>query len=128
VNKSRNEESEMVAEVAALKIGYDGFSKLLDYFGKRKTSAKLQHQIDAAWRELLKGDALDDSVIEAALAAAQKAGDTSVDHLRLNELFKTAKATKTKATVEAKKKAPAKKPATKTPKKKVAVKAAKRRK
>ena len=71
----------------------------------------------------------DDSVIEAALAAARKAGDTSVDHLRLNELFKEAKASKTKSAVKAKKKAPAKKHPKKAPKKKVAVKkAAKRRK
>lgn len=119
----------MVAEVAALKIGYDGFSKLLGYFGQRKSSAKLQHQIDAAWKELLKGDAQDDSVVEAALAAARKAGDTSVDHLRLNELFKEAKASKTTSAAKARKKAPAKKHAKKAPKMKLAVKkAAKRRK
>ena len=119
----------MVAEIAALKIGYDGFNQLLGYFGKRKSSTKLQHQIDAAWKELLKGDALDDSVIEAALAAAQKAGDTSVDHLRLNELFKEVKASKTKPAGKATKKTPAKKLAKKAPKKKVAVKkTAKRRK
>ena len=113
----------MVAEIAVLKIGYDGFNKLLGYFGKRKSAVKLQQQIDAAWHELLKGDARDDSVIEAALAAAQKAGDTSVDHLRLNELFTKAKATNTKTAGKARKKAP------KAPNKKVASKkAAKRRK
>ncbi len=124
----------MVAEFVALKIGYDGFNKLLDYFGRRKSSAKLQQQIDAAWQELSKGDALDDSVIEAALAAAQKAGDTSVDHLRLNELFTKANATKAKATTKKAagktgKKAPTTTHGKKAPKTKVATKkAAKRRK
>ena len=73
--------------VVSVKLGYDGFAKLLGYFGEHRMAKKLKQQIDAAWRELLKGDAADEAVIEAALAAARKASDTSVDHVRLSELF-----------------------------------------
>src|SRR5450631_16076 len=87
------------------KICYDGFAKLLGYFGEHRKARKLQQQIDAAWRELLKGDTADEAVIEAALAAARKASDTSVDHVRLSELFMEVKKSKKETSGTAKKKA-----------------------
>src|SRR5450631_756262 len=102
--------------VVSVKLGYDGFAKLLGYFGEHRMAKKLQHQIDAAWRELLKGDAADEAVIEAALAAARKASDTSVDHVRLVELFMEVKKSK-KASGTAKKKAAGKPKGKKAPKK-----------
>ncbi len=105
--------------VAAVKLGYDGFAKILGYFGEQGKAKKLKHQIDVAWRELLKGDAADEAVIEAALAAARKASDTSVDHARLAELF-TVKKTKGKTSGVVKKKAAGKPKAKKLPKKKAA--------
>jgi len=80
-------------------------------------SATLKRQIDSAWRELVKGEAADDHVIEAALAAARKAQDTSVDHVKLAERYFVAKAartprtsTKEAATGRKSKSAPKKKP------------------
>jgi hypothetical protein len=113
--------------VALVKLGYDGFAKLLGYFGEHRQAKKLKHQIDAAWRELLKGDAADEAVIEAALAAARKASDTSVDHVRLAELFIEVKKSKGKASGTAKKKAAGKPKGKKAPKKKEVKRKAKKR-
>ncbi len=114
--------------VAFVRLGYDGFARLLGYFGDHRTAKKLKHQIDAAWRELLKGDAADETVIEAALAAARKASDTSVDHVRLSELFMEVNKSSRKASGTAKKKAAGKPKGKTAPKKKVAKKKASKRK
>jgi hypothetical protein len=108
--------------VAMVKLGYDGFAKLLGYFGEHRKAKKLKQQIDVAWRELLKGDATDEAVIETTLAAARKARDTSVDHVRLSELFIVVKKSKGKASGTAKKKAAGKPKGKKAPKKKAAKK------
>jgi hypothetical protein len=114
--------------VGMVRLGYDGFTKLLGYFGEHRKAKKLKQQIDVAWRELLKGDAADEAVIEAALAAARKASDTSVDHVRLSELFTVVKKPKGKASGTAKKKAAGKPKGKKAPKKKAAKTKAKKRK
>lgn len=98
-----------VDPVAAVKLTYDAFKKLVGYFGKRKDEKDLKRRIDAAWRELVKGDAADEVVIKAALAAAKAAGDTSDDHVRLDQTYrhsrkKTPKKPKKKATRERKRK------------------------
>ena len=101
--------------VAAVKLTYDAFKKLVGYFGKRKDQKDLKRRIDAAWRELVKGDAADSVIIEAALAAAKAAGDTSDEHVRLDRTYrhskkKPSKKPKKKATRQRKKKkAPARK-------------------
>ena len=79
---------------SAIKLSFDAFRELLGYFGKAISKNKLDHQIEAAWRELLKGDASDDAIIEAALQAAKAAGDTTPDRLRLEQLFHGAKTQK----------------------------------
>ena len=114
--------------VASVRLGYDGFAKLLGYFGEHRQAKKLKQQIDAAWRQLLKGDAADETVIEAALVAARKASDTSVDHVRLSELFIEVKKSNRKTSGTAKKKAAGKPKGKKAPKKKVAKKKASKRK
>lgn len=98
-----------VDPVAAVKLSYDAFKRLVGYFGKRKDEKDLKRRIDAAWRELVKGDAADDVVIKAALAAAKAAGDTSDDHVRLDQTYrhsrkKPGKKPKKKATRERKRK------------------------
>jgi len=113
--------------VAMVKLGYDGFAKILGYFGEQGKAKKLKHQIDVAWRELLKGDAADEAVIEAALAAARKASDTSVDHVRLSELFTVVRKTKGKTSGATKKKAAGKPKGKKAPRKKAAKKKATKR-
>jgi hypothetical protein len=99
---------------AFIKIGYDTFAKLLSYFGDHRKATALKRQIDAAWRELVKGDATDYAVIESALAAAASAKDTSSDHLRLAETYFRTKPLK--------KKPPKRKAAPKKPPKKKAAK------
>jgi hypothetical protein len=106
---------------SAIKLSYDAFRELLGYFGKAISRNKLDHQIEAAWRELLKGDASDDAIIEAALEAAKAAGNTTPDRLRLEQLFRNSKAHKKP---ESKKK-PKRKPAPK--RKRSTVKRAKHR-
>jgi hypothetical protein len=88
----------------AIKLSYDAFRELLGYFGKAISRGKLDRQIEAAWRELLKGDASDDSVIESALEAAKGAGDSSPNRLKLEELFRNSKAHKKGGGAKAKKK------------------------
>src|SRR5258708_6133400 len=56
--KPKVERGKMAANgVGMVKLGYDGFTKLLGYFGEHRKAKKLKQQIDVAWRELLKGDA-----------------------------------------------------------------------
>jgi hypothetical protein len=90
----------------AIKLSFDAFRELLGYFGKAISKSKLDRQIEAAWRELVKGDATDDAIIESALDAAKAAGDNSPDRLRLEQLFRASKAHK-KATKGKTKKKPA---------------------
>ena len=111
----------MAGETAAfVKLGYDAFAKLLGYFGDHGKSQALRRQIDAAWRELVKGDAADYAVVESALAAAKKASDTAADHIRLAERYFQAK--KPKKTLPKKKAAPKKPVKKKTAKKNAAKK------
>jgi hypothetical protein len=74
---------------AAVELTLGTFEKLVRYFVRRGDEKRLKAQIEAAWSELLKGDAADDAVIESALAAATLASDTSADRVRLESLFRS---------------------------------------
>jgi len=89
----------------AIKLSFDAFRELLGYFGKAISKSKLDRQVEAAWRELVKGDASDDTVIESALDAAKAAGDNSPDRLRLEQLFRASNAHKKGTKGNARKKA-----------------------
>ena len=74
---------------AAVELTLGTFEKLVRYFVRRGDEKHLKPQIEAAWYELLQGDAADDAVIESALSAARSASDRSADRMRLEKLFQT---------------------------------------
>jgi hypothetical protein len=73
---------------AAVELTLGTFEKLVRYFVTQGDEKRLKAQIEAAWYELLKGDAADLAVIELALAAARSASDSSADRVRLENLFR----------------------------------------
>lgn len=74
---------------AAVELTFGTFEKLVRYFVRQGDEKRLKAQIEAAWYELVKGDAADDAVIELALAAATLASDSSADRVRLENLFRS---------------------------------------
>jgi len=100
---------------SAIKLSFDAFKELLGYFGRALSKNKLDRQIEAAWRELLRGDASDDTVIESALEAARAAGDSSPNRLKLEQLFQNSKGSKKAEGSKPKKKPAGKKTTKKTP-------------
>ena len=74
---------------AAVELTLGTFEKLVRYFVTQGDEKRLKAQIEAAWYELLKGDAADLAVIELALAAARSASDSSADRVRLESLFRS---------------------------------------
>jgi len=73
----------------AVELTLGTFEKLVRYFVRWGDEKRLKAQIEAAWYELLKGDAADHAVIELALTAARSASDSSADRERLENLFRT---------------------------------------
>jgi len=88
-----------VGEAAAVvRLTFEAFLQLTGFAKGRLRSRAIEHELDRAWRELLKGDAADMAVVEAALENARAAGPLSPSAARLAA---------TKARIDA----PARKPA-----------------
>ncbi len=73
-----------VAEaVAVVRLTWEAFLQLAGFANGRLRSMAIERELDRAWRELLKGDAADMGVVEAALANARAAGPLSPSAARL---------------------------------------------
>ena len=73
-----------------LKLGYDLFSKLLNWAAGKRQSKRLEALKSAAFQELLKGDAADLDLVASVLREIHKAADTSARALRLESLYDSA--------------------------------------
>lgn len=102
----------MPLPTSELKLGYELFSKLLNWAAGKRQSKRLEALKSIAFQELLKGDAADLELVASVLKDIQKASDTSVKALRLASLYDTAAAPKAPpgAKPERRRKATGKKP------------------
>lgn len=73
-----------------LKLGYDLFSKLLNWAAGKRQSKRLEALKSAAFQELLKGDAANLDLVASVLKEIHKAADTSAQAIRLESLYDTA--------------------------------------
>jgi hypothetical protein len=97
-----------------LKLGYELFSKLLNWAAGKRQSKRLEALKSAAFQELLKGDAADLDLVASALREIHKAADTSAKAIRLESLYDHATDPPAKAKkTERRRKAPRKDPGSK---------------
>ncbi len=94
-----------------LKLGYELFSKLLNWAAGKRQSKRLEALKSAAFQELLKGEGADLDLVASALKEIHKAADTSAKAIRLESLYDTA----TQPTAKPKKPERRKKPVKKEP-------------
>jgi len=80
-----------------LKLGYELFSKLLNWAAGKRQSKRLEALKSAAFQELLKGDAADLELVASALKEIHKAADISARAIRLEGLYDSATQSPTKA-------------------------------
>ncbi|MDR3684382.1 MAG: hypothetical protein P4L11_11705 [Geothrix sp.] len=73
-----------------LKLGYELFSKLLNWAAGRRQSKQLEALKSAAFQELLKGEAADLDLVASVLKEIHKAADTSTKAIRLESLYDSA--------------------------------------
>lgn len=73
-----------------LKLGYELFSKLLNWAAGKRQSKRLEALKSAAFQELLKGDGADLDLVASALKEIHKAADTSAKAIRLESLYDNA--------------------------------------
>lgn len=73
-----------------LKLGYELFSKLLNWAAGKRQSKRLEALKSAAFQELLKGEAADLDLVASALKEIHKAADTSAKAIRLETLYDSA--------------------------------------
>ena len=73
-----------------LKLGYDLFSKLLNWAAGKRQSKRLEALKSAAFQELLKGEAANLDLVASVLKEIHKAADTSAQAIRLENLYDTA--------------------------------------
>jgi len=73
-----------------LKLGYELFSKLLNWAAGKRQSKRLETLKSTAFQELLKGDAADLELVASVLKEIHKAADTSAKAIRLKGLFDNA--------------------------------------
>jgi hypothetical protein len=73
-----------------LKLGYELFSKLLNWAAGKRQSKRLEALKSAAFQELLKGDAADLALVASVLKEIHKAADTSAKAIRLESLYESA--------------------------------------
>jgi len=73
-----------------LKLGYELFSKLLNWAAGKRQSKRLEALKSAAFQELLKGEGADLDLVASALKEIHKAADTSAKAIRLESLYDTA--------------------------------------
>ena len=98
-----------------LKLGYELFSKLLNWAAGKRQSKRLETLKSAAFQELLKGDAADLALVASVLKEIHKAADTSPKAIRLQSLFDSATDPAAKARRPERRRKPSKKtPAPKT--------------
>lgn len=73
-----------------LKLGYELFSKLLNWAAGKRQSKRLEALKSAAFQELLKGDGADLDLVASVLKEIHKAADTSAKAIRLESLYASA--------------------------------------
>ena len=73
-----------------LKLGYELFSKLLNWAAGKRQSKRLEALKSAAFQELLKGDGADLDLVASVLKEIHKAADTSAKAIRLESLYEGA--------------------------------------
>ena len=73
-----------------LKLGYELFSKLLNWAAGRRQSKQLEALKSAAFQELLKGDGANLDLVASVLKEIHKAADTSTKAIRLENLYDSA--------------------------------------
>ena len=69
--------------VAVVRLTWEAFLELAGFANGRLRSRAVERELDRAWRELLKGEAADMSIVEAALSRARAAGPLSPSGARL---------------------------------------------
>ena len=77
----------MALPTPELKLGYELFSKLLNWAAGKRQSKRLEALKSAAFQELLKGDAADLDLVASVLKEIHKAADTSARAVRLEDLY-----------------------------------------
>jgi hypothetical protein len=80
----------MPLPTSELKLGYELFSKLLNWAAGKRQSKRLDELKSKAFQELLKGDAADMDLVASALKEIQQARDTSAKAIRLEHLYDNA--------------------------------------
>jgi hypothetical protein len=80
----------MPLPTSELKLGYELFSKLLNWAAGKRQSKRLEELKSKAFQELLKGDTADMDLVASALKEIQQAKDTSAKAIRLEHLFDSA--------------------------------------
>lgn len=73
-----------------LKLGYELFSKLLNWAAGKRSSKRLEELKSKAFQELLKGDVADLDLVASVLKEIHKVADTSAKAIRLEGLYDTA--------------------------------------
>ena len=97
-----------------LKLGYELFSKLLNWAAGRRQSKRLEVLKSVAFQELLKGDGAHLDLVASVLKEIHKAADTSAKAIRLESLYDSASRPAAKAKKpERRRKPPKKDPGTK---------------
>jgi hypothetical protein len=99
----------MALPTSELKLGYDLFSKLLNWAAGKRQSKRLEALKSAAFQELLKGDGADLDLVASALKEIHKAADTSAKAIRLESLYDTATQPPAKSKKPERRKKPVKK-------------------
>jgi hypothetical protein len=87
----------MPLPTSELRLGYDLFSKLLNWTAGKRQSKRLEALKSVAFRELLKGDEADLDLVASVLKEIHKASDVSARAIRLASMYDTASTTTTKA-------------------------------
>jgi len=98
-----------------LKLGYDLFSKLLNWAAGKRQSKRLEALKSAAFQELLKGDAANLDLVASVLKEIHKAADTSAQAIRLENLYDNATQPPAKARKPERRRGAQKKPVPKKP-------------
>lgn len=80
----------MPLPTSELKLGYELFSKLLNWAAGKRQSKRLEALKSAAFQELLKGDAANLDLVASALKEIHKAAYTSAKAIRLESLYDSA--------------------------------------
>ncbi len=87
----------MALPTPELKLGYELFSKLLNWAAGKRQSKRLEALKSAAFQELLKGEAADLDLVASVLREIHKAADTSAKAIRLEGLYASATQAPSKA-------------------------------